>query len=94
MKSKGKTAEPEKKAPFKKSKHDDIVQLQKQLAWYKSFFDNATDAVFIVQPETWSVLDANEYAAVLLGISRNELLGTMLPQFRRIFKLLKKTVGI
>ncbi len=67
-----------------------INQLEKQLAWYKSFFENATDAVFIVQPETWSVLDANEYAASLLGLSRDELLGTNLPQFRRIFKLLKK----
>ncbi|MFP4528661.1 MAG: two-component system sensor histidine kinase NtrB [Candidatus Kapaibacterium sp.] len=68
-----------------------IRQLEKQLAWYKSFFDNATDAVFIVQPETWSVLDANEYSAVLLGIPREEVIGTSLPQFRRIFKLLKKT---
>lgn len=68
-----------------------IQQLEKQLAWYKSFFDKATDAVFIVQPETWSVLDANEYAAVLLGMQREQLLGTNLPQFRRIFKLLKKT---
>ncbi len=65
--------------------------LQKQLSWYKSFFDNATDAVFIVQPETWSVLDANEFAAQLLGIEKDKLLGTVLPQFRRIFKLLNKT---
>lgn len=68
-----------------------IDKLQKQLAWYKSFFDNATDAVFIVQPETWCVLDANEYAAALLGKPREELLGAILPQFRRIFKLLHKT---
>jgi signal transduction histidine kinase len=68
-----------------------LNQLKSQLSWYKSFFDNATDAVFIVQPETWSVLDANEYAAILMGISRSDLLGTNLPQFRRIFKLLKKT---
>ncbi|NLO18328.1 MAG: hypothetical protein GX121_00365 [Ignavibacteria bacterium] len=73
------------------SKDEQIIQLQKQLAWYKSFFDNATDAVFIVQPETWSVLDANEFAAVLLNCARNELIGTTLPQFRRIYKLLKKS---
>lgn len=73
------------------SKEDAINRLEKQLAWYKSFFDNATDAVFIVQPETWCVLDANEYAANLIGISRNDLLGSTLPQFRRIFKLLQKT---
>lgn len=67
------------------------LMLEKQLLWYKSFFDKATDAVFIVQPETWSVLDANEYAATLMGIARENLLGANLPQFRRIFKLLKKS---
>ncbi|MCX6153392.1 MAG: ATP-binding protein [Candidatus Kapabacteria bacterium] len=72
-------------------KDEKIEQLEKQLSWYKSFFDLATDAVFIVQPESWSVLDANEYAATLLGIPRNDILGTTLPQFRRIFKLLKKS---
>ncbi|MFP4368219.1 MAG: two-component system sensor histidine kinase NtrB [Candidatus Kapaibacterium sp.] len=65
--------------------------LEKQLAWYKSFFDNATDAVFMVQPESWSILDANDYAAVLLNTEKNELIGSILPQFRRIFKLLKKS---
>ena len=76
----------------KKSNPDtQINQLQKQLAWYKSFFDNATDAVFIVQPETWSVLDVNDYAGFLLGIPKNELIGIALPQFRRIFKLLAKS---
>lgn len=68
-----------------------VALLEGQLAWYKSFFDNATDAVFIVQPETWSVLDANEYASQLLGIGKNMLIGKILPQFRRIFKLLKKS---
>lgn len=75
----------------KETSKDKIARLEKQLAWYKSFFDNASDAVFIVQPETWSVLDANEFAANLLGISRDNLLGSTLPQFRRIFKLLQKS---
>lgn len=72
-------------------KSPEVDILKKQLAWYKSFFDNATDAVFIVQPETWSVLDVNDYAAVLLDTDKTDILGTTLPQFRRIFKLLKKT---
>ncbi|MBX3044814.1 MAG: PAS domain S-box protein [Candidatus Kapabacteria bacterium] len=75
----------------KVKKDDNTSTTEKQLAWYKSFFDNATDAVFIVQPETWSVLDANDYAAQILGRSRDNLLGEILPQFRRIFKLLNKT---
>ena len=70
---------------------EQVKQLQKQLQWYKTFFDNATDPVFIVQPETWSILDANEYAATLLNVPRNKLLGSTLTQFRRIFKLLKKS---
>lgn len=65
--------------------------LEKQLLWYKSFFVNATDAVFIVQPETWAILDVNEFATNLLNKSREELLGSIQPQFRRIFKLLKKS---
>lgn len=77
--------------PKKLTKDEKLRQLEKQLAWYKSFFDNATDAVFIIQPESWSVLDANEFAAILLGLPRVELIGETLPQFRRIFKLLKKS---
>lgn len=69
----------------------ELEKVKQQLMWYKSFFDNATDAVFIVQPETWNVLDANDYAAVLLNIDKDKLIGSTLPQFRRIFKLLKKS---
>jgi len=70
---------------------DKIQNLTKQISWYKSFFDNATDAVFIIQPETWSILDINEYAANLLNSTKDELVGSTLPQFRRIEKLLKKS---
>ncbi|MDC1067924.1 ATP-binding protein [Candidatus Kapabacteria bacterium] len=65
--------------------------LQKQLNWYKSFFDNATDAVFIVQPDSWSVLEVNDFASTMLGTPKVKLMGSVLPQFRRIFKLLKKS---
>ncbi|MCX6146510.1 MAG: ATP-binding protein [Candidatus Kapabacteria bacterium] len=77
--------------PIERNYPEELLKLEKQLAWYKSFFDNATDAVFIVQSETWSVLDGNDYAAQLLGITKDELIGSTLSQFRRIFKLLKKT---
>jgi signal transduction histidine kinase len=65
--------------------------LKKQLQWYKAFFDNATDAVFIVQPDSWSVLEVNDYASTMLNTPKTELMGSVLPQFRRIFKLLKKS---
>jgi PAS domain S-box-containing protein len=67
-----------------------IENLQKKLAWYESFFANATDALFIIQPDTWNVLDANEYAAYLFSMELDELIGSSIPQFRRIFKLLQK----
>lgn len=68
-----------------------LETLSKQLQWYKSLFENASDAVFIVQPETWIVLEANEYAALLLQTNRKLIIGQPIPQFRRIFKLLKKS---
>lgn len=70
-----------------------LRQLEKQLAWYRSFFENAADAVLVVQPETWCILDANPQAATLLGISHEELIGSTIPQFRRIFKLLTKSAS-
>lgn len=68
-----------------------LVELKRQLRWYKSFFDKATDAVFIVEPDTWVIFEANDHAANLLGLSKSNLIGTSLPQFRRIFKLLQKS---
>jgi signal transduction histidine kinase len=70
---------------------DDVESLTKQLNWYKSLFEKASDAVFIVQPDSWNVLEANDFAAQLLETNRSEIIGTSIPQFRRIFKLLKKS---
>jgi PAS domain S-box-containing protein len=71
----------------------DTDAIQKKLSWYESFFNNASDALFIIQPETWNVLDANEYAATLFDMRSDELIGSTIPQFRRIFKLLEKTTS-
>jgi PAS domain S-box-containing protein len=91
MSKKGQSEEPEFFNQEILERDEKIQQLEKQLSWYKSFFDKATDAVFIIQPETWSVMDANDYAGQIMGVPREDLLGTNLPQFRRIFKLLKKS---
>ena len=69
----------------------DIKKLNRQLQWYKSFFDKASDAVFIIQPETWSIIDVNDYGASILQIDKQELLGKSIPQFRRVYKLLQKS---
>ncbi len=73
--------------------NETVEKLQKQLAWYQSFFDNAADAILVVQPDTWSILDANPQAGLLLQVNPTELIGTSLPQFRRIFKLLAKSAS-
>ncbi|OGU11979.1 MAG: hypothetical protein A2X61_12325 [Ignavibacteria bacterium GWB2_35_12] len=67
------------------------TNIEHQLAWYKTFFDNSTDAVFIIQPDTWTVLDANTCASDIMNIPKDNLIGSTLPQFRRIFKLLNKS---
>lgn len=81
-----------KQTPEDSVRHS-VSQLQQQLTWYKSFFENAADAILVVQPETWSILDANPQAGVLLQVDPVELIGTSLPQFRRIFKLLAKSAS-
>ncbi|GAB1429383.1 hypothetical protein MASR2M18_02150 [Ignavibacteria bacterium] len=70
---------------------EQFTQLQKQLVWYKSFFEYAADAALIVQPETWSVLDANDYATRLFGMPRGELLGATFVEFRKVFKQLSQS---
>lgn len=69
----------------------ELERLTRQMSWYKSFFDNATDAVFMIQPESWVVLDLNDYAATVLKSKKESILGTVIPQFKRINKLLKKS---
>lgn len=68
-----------------------VQQLEKQVAWYKAFFEFAADAVFIVQAETWCILDVNERAAQILDTSLTELLGSTLPEFRAVFTLLSES---
>ncbi|MCL5990605.1 MAG: hypothetical protein M1419_00690 [Bacteroidetes bacterium] len=75
----------------KKKNDNKQTNIEQQLAWYKSFFDNSTDAVFIIQPETWAVLDANICASDIMNNPKSDLIGSTLPQFRRIFKLLNKS---
>lgn len=67
--------------------------LEQQLAWYKSFFEHAAEAVMIVEPRTWSVLDANEHAVQLLEKPKKSIIGMEIPKFRRIYKLLQKSTA-
>ncbi|MBL7976161.1 MAG: PAS domain S-box protein [Candidatus Kapabacteria bacterium] len=75
-----------------RTSQEQAKQLQKQVAWYKSFFDNAADAVFMIQSETWCVLDSNERASAILGVAHADLLGKRLPEFKHVFSLLSRSV--
>lgn len=75
------------------NKKNDTESIQKKLDWYKSFFDNSSDALMIVEPESWLVVEANQYACEIFGYSNVEIVGISLPQFRRVFKLLTKTTS-
>jgi len=70
---------------------EELGIIKSGLEWYKAIFDNATDAFFIVQPDTWEILDINEFGSQLLGYEKEDIIGSRLPQFKRIFKLLKKS---
>jgi signal transduction histidine kinase len=67
-----------------------IDTILKQLDLYKSFFDNYIDGVMIVDPENLKVIDSNENAAMLFNSTKFEFIGSVVPQFKRIIKLLKK----
>jgi len=41
---------------------------------FRSLFENSTDAIFIVDPDTQRIYDINDHAIQLLGYSREELL--------------------
>ncbi|MCX7880623.1 MAG: ATP-binding protein [Ignavibacteria bacterium] len=58
--------------------------------WYQIFFEEANDAIIVVDAETWKLLAANRYAKKLLGITNDNFHDISFPQFRRIVKLARK----
>ncbi len=53
-------------------------------------FDEFIDPLIIVDIEDWSLVEANKSAMELFGLSKDKLGSFTLPQFKRIFKLLRK----
>lgn len=72
---------------YEGTQHGDLL-LQNQ--WYGTIFSHFPDAVLIIQPHTWTVLDANDQAANLLGIHINELIGAVFPYIKKSYKLLQR----
>jgi PAS domain S-box-containing protein len=70
------------------------ISPNEELALYKSFFDNATDAVLIIDPNSYTLVETNDYAVTLLGVSKDKLKNTYMPGFKKIYKSLTKSSKI
>ncbi len=53
---------------------------------YRNLFENAGKPIFIVQPETWMVLDANNQAENLLKCTRDEILSLSFARYKKFFQ--------
>ncbi len=53
---------------------------------YRSLFENAGKPIFIVQPETWMILDANNQAENLLKCTRDEILNLSFARYKKFFQ--------
>lgn len=61
-------------------------ELQVSHEQYKSLFENAGKAIFIVQPETWMVLDANNQAENLFKCTRDEILSLSFAKYKKFLQ--------
>jgi len=57
---------------------------------YKLYFEEANDAILLVDGENWKLLAANRFAQKLLGIKEEDINQISFPEFKRIIKLAKK----
>jgi len=59
--------------------NDMLIQKNKELQLsrerYLNLFESASIATFILEPDTWHIIDANRQAEKLLGMMREEMLG-------------------
>ncbi|CUU08361.1 Signal transduction histidine kinase, nitrogen specific [Candidatus Kryptobacter tengchongensis] len=69
-------------------------ELQISHEQYKSLFENAGKPIFIVQPETWMVLDANDQAEALLKCTSDEILNLNFAKYKKFFQPLFKGVRV
>ncbi len=63
--------------------NDELKISQEQ---YKSLFENAGKPIFIIQPDTWIVLDANNQAERLFKCSRDEILNLSFSKYKKFFQ--------
>lgn len=56
----------------RKQAQDAILRSEQR---YRSLFENASDAIYIIEPETQRIVDINKSASRILGYSREEFIG-------------------
>lgn len=61
-------------------------ELQISHEQYRSLFENAGKPIFIIQPETWIVLDANNQAENLLKCTRDEILNLSFAKYKKFLQ--------
>ena len=59
---------------------DNIAKSERR---YRQLFEHANDAILVFEPESEIILDANEKACAVYGISRTDLIGTSVKSFTK-----------
>ncbi|MFH1049922.1 MAG: ATP-binding protein [bacterium] len=57
----------------------------KKNSWYKTLFEKSTEAVIVIEPNTWLIVDANESAKKLLNLSSDKINNKSIPEFEQIY---------
>jgi len=68
-----------------KERTADLLEANKKLNLFKYQIDQSNDAIFVTDPETAIILDANEKAIRSLGYNRDELIGARVMDIENIF---------
>ncbi|KPL06992.1 hypothetical protein AMJ86_06320 [bacterium SM23_57] len=64
-------------------RHQLEQQIMESEAKYRSLMENANDAIFLVDPETTLIINANQMSSTLTGYDNAELLGKSIQDLRR-----------
>lgn len=62
-------------------KHRSQENLRSQEAYYRGLFENAHDAILVVDPESRTILDVNQRGCEMYGFSRVEMIGAPCSNF-------------
>ncbi len=64
-----------------KSYYPELQKRLDDLERFRAVVNNANDAIFVFETDTWNVIDVNETALILLGLKREEVSGSAMAAF-------------